>query len=63
VYVAGGATVYEGFLPLADRLELTEIPESPEGDTRFPDWSQEEWTEASREEADGLSFVTYERVE
>jgi dihydrofolate reductase len=63
VYVAGGATVYEGFLPLADRLELTEIPESPEGDTRFPDWSREEWAEASREEADGLSFVTYERVE
>ena len=63
VYVAGGATVYEQFLPRADRLELTEIPESPEGDTRFPDRSREEWREVSREEADGLSFVTYERVE
>ena len=63
VYGAGGATVYEGFLPYADRLELTEIPESPEGDTRFPEWSREEWTVVSREEADGLSFVTYERVE
>jgi dihydrofolate reductase len=61
VYVAGGATVYEQFLPLADRLELTEIPESPDGDTRFPDWSNGEWVEVSREEVGDLAFVTYER--
>jgi len=61
VYVAGGATVYEQFLPLADRLELTEIPESPDGDTRFPEWSCDAWSEVSREEAGELAFVTYER--
>ena len=62
VFVAGGATVYDQFLPLADRLLLTEIPESPGGDTRFPERSAEAWTEASREREGELSFVTYERV-
>lgn len=61
VYVAGGATVYEQFLPLADRLVLTEVHDSPAGDTHFPavDWSV--WTELARDDRDGLSFVTYER--
>jgi dihydrofolate reductase len=61
VYVAGGATVYEQFLPYADRLLLTEIPESTDGDTRFPNWSTEEWAEVSREREGELAFVTYER--
>lgn len=62
VYVAGGATVYEQFLPLADRLVRTEIHADPEGDTYFPavDWS--DWTEVTRDDRADLSFVTYERV-
>jgi dihydrofolate reductase len=60
-YVAGGATVYEQFLPLADRLVLTEVPGEPEGDTRFPEWDAEEWVEVERVEDGELAFVTYER--
>jgi len=73
VYVIGGATVYEQFLDRADRMVLTEVPEQPDGDTRFPDWDDEEWVETEREvvgadgerggEADALAFVTYERVD
>lgn len=62
VYVAGGGTIYEAFLPVADRMLLTEVPETVEGDTRFPDFDDESWTETSREERDDLSFVTYERI-
>ncbi|WP_144921862.1 dihydrofolate reductase [Halorubrum salsamenti] len=72
-YVIGGATVYEQFLDRADRLVLTEVPERPDGDTRFPDWDAEEWTEVEREVAaaegesgdgtdDDLVFVTLERI-
>lgn len=61
VYVIGGASVYEQFLPRADRLVVTEIPESPTGDTRFPEWDEREWVEAEREEPGELAFVTYER--
>ena len=61
VYVIGGATVYEQFLPQADRLVLTELDEAYEGDTRFPAWDQNDWVEADREERDGFAFVSYER--
>ncbi len=62
-YVAGGASVYEQFLPRADRLVLTEIEERYEGDTHFPSFEKRTWTEATREETDDLSFVTYERAD
>lgn len=61
VYVAGGATIYEAFLPLADRMELTEIHEAPEGDTRFPSWDRDDWRELDRDDRADISFVTYER--
>lgn len=63
VYVIGGASVYEAFLPLADRMVLTEVPERPDGDTQFPAWDEEAWEETAREAADDLAFVTYDRVE
>jgi len=41
VYIIGGASVYQQALPLADRLCLTEIDDTPEqADTFFPDYSQ-----------------------
>ncbi|MEF8914168.1 dihydrofolate reductase [Natronomonas sp.] len=60
VYVVGGATVYEQFIDEADELVITEVPESPEGDTYFPEIG-EEWTETAREDGDEVTFVTYER--
>lgn len=49
VYIIGGASVYEQALPLADRLCLTEVYDTPEdADAFFPDYAegwQEEWSE------------------
>jgi dihydrofolate reductase len=60
-FIAGGADVYRQALAVADRMELTEVDASPDGDTWFPtvDWSQ--WEETSREPHQGFAFVTYER--
>jgi len=60
-YVAGGASVYRQLLPRADRMVITEIPESPDGDTHFPDWDRDAWTEIDRRTDGELVFVTYER--
>jgi dihydrofolate reductase len=60
-YVVGGETVYEQFLSHADGMVLTEVPDSPEGDTYFPEWDPADWREVSREEREGLAFVEYER--
>jgi dihydrofolate reductase len=58
VYVAGGGEIYRQALPLADRLELTEVAQSPAGDVTFPAFDQAEWTETARTPHDGFTFVT-----
>jgi dihydrofolate reductase len=60
-YVAGGASVYEQFLPRADRLLITELDDSYEGDASFPEWNREAFREVERDERDGFAFVVYER--
>ncbi|WP_411700307.1 dihydrofolate reductase [Conyzicola sp.] len=62
VFVVGGGEIYAQSLALADRLVLTEIDDSPAGDTFFPEWSRNEWVETARDTRDGLAFVTWERV-
>ncbi|QSW98722.1 dihydrofolate reductase [Haloterrigena alkaliphila] len=61
IFVAGGATVYEQFLPALDRLVVTEVHREPDGDTRFPDWSREDWRVVDRDARDGFDFVEYAR--
>lgn len=69
VVVIGGAEIYAVALPLANRLYLTEIHASVEGDAALPpiDWTQ--WREVSRErhaaepaERYAYSFVCFERA-
>ncbi|MFP8956312.1 dihydrofolate reductase [Natrialbaceae archaeon A-CW3] len=62
-FVAGGATVYEQFLPALDRLVVTEIHDQPDGDTSFPAWDRSDWDEVDREEHDGFAFLEYVRRE
>ena len=61
VFVAGGATVYEGFLPAVDRLIVTEVHDDPDGDTHFPEWDRESFRAVARDERDGFAFVEYAR--
>ena len=51
VFIIGGATIYEAFLPKANKLYLTLIDQFfNDADTFFPDYNEEEWTEMYREE-------------
>lgn len=65
--IIGGAQVYAMALPRASRIYLTEVHATPEGDTRLPEFSRDDWREVAREdhEAEGetpaFSFVTLER--
>ena len=53
IYIIGGASVYNEALPLADRLCLTEIEDTPaQADAFFPQFSTDEWVVADREEHD-----------
>lgn len=49
IMVGGGAEIYAQALPLADRLYLTEIHLTPDGQTVFPPFDRGEWNEVKRE--------------
>lgn len=66
--VIGGAEIYAQTLAVADRLLLTEIDQSFEGDTYFPAFDRSQWklvsrTPGIRDERNLLpySFCIYER--
>jgi dihydrofolate reductase len=68
-FVAGGAQIYSQALPLADRLVITRVHATPEGDTLFPAWDPAEWSLAGEERyaADerheiACTFQAFERV-
>jgi dihydrofolate reductase len=64
VFLAGGGNVYRQFLDQCDKLYVTEIHESYDGDTYFPEYRNDigtTWTEIKRDDRDELSFVVYER--
>jgi len=42
-FAIGGAAVYMHFMPIAEKLYLTEIDADIEGDTRFPHWDTKQW--------------------
>jgi dihydrofolate reductase len=65
VYIGGGSGIYEETMPIADQLVLTHVHGSHVGDTYFPEYRDEigtSWKEIFREDHDGYSFVTYERI-
>jgi len=49
IMVVGGAEIYAQALPVATRIELTEIHAAPEGDTYFPELDPARWRETFRE--------------
>jgi dihydrofolate reductase len=66
VFVIGGADIFALALPLATRLDMTEIDADVAGDVAFPDWDRSGWREVSREPGAGAQglrydFVVYER--
>ncbi len=64
-YVIGGEQVYQQFMGVADRLELSLVGCQPEGDAVFPAWDHDEWVVADVDFRGGepdLIFVTLERA-
>jgi dihydrofolate reductase len=61
VYVAGGATVYEAALPIADEQILTEVHLEPAGDTFYPTFDHRAWRETAREPREGFDIVWWQR--
>ena len=66
ISIIGGQSIYKEFMPLANKLLITEIDIVVEkADTFFPAWDNKDWTEKSRiksmENGIEYSFVEYLR--
>ncbi len=71
VFILGGGEIYRQALEkkVVDRIYLTEIKESFEGDTYFPELDGKEWKETHREEYQAdhknphdYAFVTLDKI-
>ena len=63
VFVIGGEQFYRQCLPLADRLELTEVDDAPAADAWFPEFDRGLWRETGREtQTDAASGIRYDFV-
>ena len=69
IMVIGGSDVFALTMPRADRLEITRVHASPEGDVRFPPIDPRQWREVKRQRHprgpdDEVEFttLTYERI-
>ncbi|WP_416305996.1 type 3 dihydrofolate reductase [Neptunicella sp. SCSIO 80796] len=69
VMIIGGGTIYQHFLPLCQRLYITEIELEVAGDTQFPDYQQvADWAiseqqsyQADEKNAYAYRFLTLQR--
>lgn len=68
IMVIGGADIFAQWLKKADRLEITEVHDKPDGDTLLKPVDPAEWAEVARtrhSKAEGdtadFSYVTYKR--
>lgn len=69
IYIIGGATVYQQAMPIADRLLVTLVDDTPaEADAFFPPIEPDVWKEVGREEHSidekhlfHYTFVDYEK--
>ncbi len=61
-FVIGGEDIFRTALPLCDRLYVTELLRSYEGDVYFPELDRKEWREITREKHTDESGLEYHFV-
>lgn len=62
IMITGGSQIYEQSMPFLDRLYLTIVKQSIEGDAFFPEINQDNWTEINREDHPDFSFITLDAI-
>lgn len=60
-YVIGGASIYELFQPVVDRMVLSRVPGEYDGDAYFPEWDVNEWTVVDRTPYDDFTLEEWVR--
>ncbi len=61
VYVIGGAMIYSLFQPHLDRMVLSRVPGSYDGDTYYPEWDDDEWELHEETPFDRFTLTVWKR--
>jgi dihydrofolate reductase len=61
VFIIGGSSLYQEGLKIADKMELTFMKKTYEGDTFFPDYNLDQWKLIKESEHKTLWFKSYHR--
>lgn len=61
VFIIGGAQIYELALPIADKIYLTRVHQTVDGDAFFPELDENSWKESARETHNDFSFIELKR--
>lgn len=64
VFISGGARLYEEALPIVEKMYITEIDKAIDGDTYFPQFTEEDFIKEFDESVEGeipYTYVTYTR--
>lgn len=59
IMIIGGEEIYRTALAQADRLYITRVQAQVEGDAFFPEYSDSEWQEVSRQQPESPSDIPY----
>ncbi|MFA7245120.1 MAG: dihydrofolate reductase [Candidatus Magasanikbacteria bacterium] len=59
VFIIGGASIYKQTIDIADKLYITEVHKTFDGDVFFPEINKNIWKEVGREDFGEFSFVEY----
>lgn len=61
-HVIGGASIYDLFQPHLDRMVLSRVPGTYEGDAFYPEWDETTWRLTEDREYDRFTLQHWERV-
>ena len=62
LFIIGGRSIYEQFLPYVERLYITHLEREFEGDCYFPPLDFSKWVKVKEKVSHELRFTIYERV-
>lgn len=62
VMIIGGGELYKEGIELANKLYITHVDQTVDGDAFFPTIDTTRWKETSHDKHDGFTFSIYERI-
>lgn len=62
IFIAGGGTIYEQALEIADKMYLSTIKGEFSGDTFFPEFDESKWHIEKRIDYPSFEFVVYKKM-